>query len=102
MSKFQGRADGLDILRSYISQKKKIKLKDDCLYFDSARFKLHTETPWLSTQTKTQYDLGSLWLLLDLKQKDSLQLEYIEKCSQLGLKIVSMPDRDEIVAYFTG
>lgn len=73
MSKFQGRGDGLDILRNFISQKKKIKLKDDYLCFDNVRLKLRTETPWLSTQTKTQYDLGDLWLLLDLKQKDLLQ-----------------------------
>jgi hypothetical protein len=77
MTKYQPRLDALDILRNFCSQKKKIKLKEDSLSFDSVKFKLHTETPWLSTHSKKQYDLGALWLLLDSEQKGLSNTDYL-------------------------
>lgn len=42
MSKYQGRVDPIDILRTYMSKEKKIKCKDGYLHFDNVRLKLTT------------------------------------------------------------
>ena len=42
MHKYQGRVDPIDLLRTYISQGKKIKCKDGYLYFDNIKLKLST------------------------------------------------------------
>jgi hypothetical protein len=102
MSKYQGRVDSLELLRSFITQKKKIKHKDGYLFFDSLKLKANTETPWLSPLTNKQYDLGSLWLLLDCDINKLNSAAYIEKSSQLGVTIINTADKAEILAYFQG
>ena len=102
MDKYQGRVDPLELLRSFVTQKKKIKYKEGSLYFDNVKLKVTTETPWLSPITSKQYDLGSLWLLLDCDQKGQDSVQYIERTSQLGVEIVNTADKGEILNYFNG
>jgi len=77
MAKYQPRIDPLDLLRNYCSQKKKVKVRDGSLCFDQVKFRLHTETPWLSTNSRKQYDLAALWLLLDAEEKGHSNLDYL-------------------------
>ncbi len=65
---------------SYISSKK-IKLKDKNLYFDKdIKMPLNTPTAWISTHTKKQYTLGSLWLYMEFYVKNIT--DYIKKVSE--------------------
>ena len=70
MSKYQGRVDPIEQLRSaYLlnsGSKTKIKQKDHYLYFDQdIKLNLKTETAWVSTALNKQYNLGSLWLFME-------------------------------------
>jgi hypothetical protein len=65
MSKYQGRVDPLELLRTAYTEEKKIKLKDKNLVFEKdIRMPLTQPTAWVSPITKKQYSLGSLWLYL--------------------------------------
>ena len=102
MAKYQPRVDPLDLLRNYCSQKKKIKVRDGSMYFDQIKFAFHTETPWLSTNSHKQYDLGALWLLMDAEQKGQSNFDYLERCSKEGVDLINVADKEEILAYFSG
>lgn len=102
MSKYQMRYDPLELLRNHCTQKKKIRVRDGLICFDQIKFKLHTETPWLATDTRNQYDLGSLWLFMDAQQKGQRDIDYMERCNKEGMVIINVADRDEVLAYFSG
>lgn len=65
MSKYQSRADPIDLLRSAYSEGRRVKLKDKLLVFEKdVRVPLSQPTAWVSPLTKKQYSVGSLWLYL--------------------------------------
>lgn len=83
--------DPIDLLRSAYSKKTEkklnIKLKGSDLYFDKdVKYSIDTETAWLSTKTNKQFNLGSLWLYLELHtQKIPNKSEYFKQASNLNL-----------------
>lgn len=68
MSKYQNRADPLDLLRAVYSDptgKQRVKLKDKQLIFEKdVRLSMHQPTAWVSPVSKKQYTIGTLWLYL--------------------------------------
>lgn len=83
--------DPIELLRSAYSKKTEkklnIKLKGSDLYFDKdVKYSIDTETAWLSTKTNKQFNLGSLWLYLELHtQKIPNKSEYFKQASNLNL-----------------
>ena len=80
MSKYQGRVDPLELLRSVYTEDKKVRLKDKYLFFDKdIKLPLSQPTAWVSTISQKQYSLGSLWLFMEyhLKKID----DYFNKIS---------------------
>lgn len=68
MSKYQNRADPLDLLRAAYSDstgKQRVKLKDKQLIFEKdVRVSILQPTAWVSPVSKKQYTIGALWLYL--------------------------------------
>jgi len=65
MSKYQGRVDPLELLRTTFTEGKRVKLKDKQLIFEKdIRLPLTQPTAWVGNSSKKQYSLGSLWLYL--------------------------------------
>jgi hypothetical protein len=78
-----------------------VKVKDKQLIFEKdVRLPLNQSTAWLSTLTKKQYTLGSLWLYLEFHLTHIT--DYLNKISEYGVDNVTISDRDEIVNYFLG
>ena len=66
MSKYQGRVDPLDLLRAVYTEDKKVRLKDKNLIFDKdVKIPIDQPTAWVSTISKKQYSVGSLWLFME-------------------------------------
>ena len=66
MSKYQGRVDPLELLRSVYTLDKKVRLKDKSLLFEKdIKLPLTQPTAWVSTISQKQYSLGSLWLFME-------------------------------------
>ena len=101
MTKYQGRVDPLELLRSAYTEDKKIKLKDKYLIFDKdVKLPLTQQTAWVSPISNKQYTLGSLWLFLEFHLKKIN--DYITKITEYGVDNVTISDRDEIANYFLG
>eukprot|EP00357_Protocruzia_adherens_P012608 CAMPEP_0114982990 /NCGR_PEP_ID=MMETSP0216-20121206/6442_1 /TAXON_ID=223996 /ORGANISM="Protocruzia adherens, Strain Boccale" /LENGTH=474 /DNA_ID=CAMNT_0002344905 /DNA_START=25 /DNA_END=1449 /DNA_ORIENTATION=- len=96
-------SDPLQLLRDYTISKKPIILKDQKLNFGSSRFDLNQATPWKSVEGSKHYTLGALWLFLEHHKDGVVNLgRYLEGRKQLGVEIVSAPDRTSIKDYFSG
>ena len=101
MSKYQGRIDALDLLRSTYSQGKRAKLRDNALSFEKdVRLPLLHPTAWVSPLSKKRYNLGSLWLFLESHLGHIT--DYMLKVSEHGLDNVTVSDRQAIADYFLG
>lgn len=78
MSKYQGRVDPLELLRSVYTENKKVRLKDKHLIFEKdIKLPLSQPTAWVSPISKKQYSLGSIWLYLEYHQKNIT--DYVNK-----------------------
>jgi len=92
MSKYQGRVDPLEMLRSAYTDGKRVKVRDKQLIFEKdIRMPLTQSTAWLSTLTKKQYTLGSLWLYLEFHLQHIT--DYLNKISEYGVDNVTISDR---------
>jgi hypothetical protein len=98
-SKYQGRIDPLELLRNSYMNNKRPRYKDKYLIFEKdIRLPVTTPTAWVSKITKKQYSLGSLWLCMENHLK--FINDYLAKVSELGLDMIVISDRDEIIKYF--
>lgn len=101
MSKYQGRVDPLEQLRSAYVENKRVKLKDKHLLFDKdIRLPLNQPTAWVSPLTKKQYSLGSLWLFMEYHLQHIT--DYLSKIAEYGVDNVTISDREAIINYFLG
>lgn len=101
MSKYQNRADPLELLRAAYSESRRVKLKDKQLVFEKdVRVPLGQSTAWVSPVSKKQYSVGSLWLYLEFHTGHVA--DYLNKISEYGVDNVIISDRAEIDAYFLG
>ena len=92
MSKYQGRVDPLDLLRAVYSEDKKVRLKDKNLIFDKdVKIPIDQTTAWVSTISKKQYSVGSLWLFMEHHLKKIN--DYISKITEYGVENVTISDR---------
>lgn len=102
------KSDPLDLLRSVynknLQKKTTIKLKGTDLYFDrEVKLPIMTETAWQSPQTGKQYNLGSLWLVMEVhSQKIPNKEQYFRQVSALKLDPIGVADAEEIIKYFSG
>lgn len=103
MSKYQNRADPLDLLRAAYSDpsgKLRVRQKDKQLIFEKdVRVSINQPTAWVSPLSKKQYTIGSLWLYLEFSNNMG---DYMTRISEIGVDIVTISDREEIKSYFTG
>lgn len=62
------------------------------------------ETSWKSIKTDKRYNLGSIWLLITLKEKSSTisVREYFNETQKLKLEKVEKLDEEDILDYFQG
>jgi hypothetical protein len=92
MSKYQSRADPLELLRTAYSEGKRVKLKDKNLIFEKdVRIPLSQPTAWVSPLSKKQYTIGSLWLYLEFHMGNVT--DYLNKISEYGVDNVTISDR---------
>jgi len=93
--------DPISLLRDYTINDKKIDCVGKNLYFGNLEVNLSHPTAWKPKHSGKQYTIGALWLFL--KNKDNKDIRsYIKECSKSGVEIVSRPDYQEIISYFTG
>lgn len=92
----------INLLREYITKGKKIKQREGSLYFDNQKLSMKTETAWLSRKTDKRYDLGSLWLFIFCQEQKMTTVQYLQKKNEMKVQMVSSPDQEEIINYFTG
>lgn len=92
--------DPLSLLRDYVTNSKKIDCVGGNLYFGNVKINLQHPTAWKPKTSGKQYSIGSLWFFLQNREADIRT--YVKDCTKLGLEIVSRPDYNEIVSYFTG
>lgn len=58
------------------------------------------ETAWKSTKSSKEYNLGSLWWLLESLQKKLDPREYRSKAFEMNIEYVILTDQQEIELYF--
>jgi RNA pol II accessory factor, Cdc73 family, C-terminal/Paf1 complex subunit CDC73 N-terminal len=92
--------DPISLLKEYISSSKKIDSVGGKLYFSNLEIPLNHLTAWKPKQSGKQYSIGSLWFFLQNHQLN--KGDYARASSKAGVEMVSIPDRAEILAYFTG
>lgn len=93
MSKYQGRVDPLELLRSAFTENKKVRVKDKQLIFEKdIRVSMSQPTAWISPMSKKQYTIGSLWLFLDYNAGHIN--DYMNKISEYGVDNVTISDRE--------
>ena len=84
MSEF---VDPLEQLKASYSQDDFSQLKvcqqgQSLIFSDGIKFPMKTVTAWFSPVTKKQYNLGSLWLLLEYNRKKQSKSEYFDRISK--------------------
>ena len=92
--------DPISLLKDYVSSAKKIDLVGGKLYFNNLEIPLTHLTAWKPKQSGKQYSIGSLWFFLQNHQLN--KGEYARASSKAGVEMVSIPDRTEVLAFFTG
>ena len=70
------------------------------LYFSNLEIPLNHLTAWKPKQSGKQYSIGSLWFFLQNSQLN--KGDYARAIGKAGVEMVSIPDRAEILGYFTG
>lgn len=61
-----------------------------------------TETAWQSPQTGKQYNLGSLWLVMEVHSQKVASKDYFRQAIALKLDNIGVADAEEITKYFSG
>lgn len=92
--------DPISLLKDYISNEKKIDSVGGKLYFSNLEIPLNHQTAWKPKQSGKQYSIGSLWFFLQNHQLN--KGDYARAITKAGVEMVSIPDRQEILDYFTG
>jgi hypothetical protein len=93
--------DPISLLREYTLEEKKVDFTGGNLFFGNIKVPLNHLTAWKPRTSGKQYSIGSLWFFL--KNRDILAFgAYLQECRRLGIELVSRPDQDETVSYFTG
>jgi hypothetical protein len=92
--------DPISLLKDYVSNSKKIDSVNGKLYFNNLEIPLNHLTAWKPKQSGKQYSIGSLWFFLQNYQLN--KGDYARASSKAGVEMVSIPDRSEVLAYFTG
>lgn len=94
-------SDPLTLLREFTITKRPIELQGEHLVFGSTRFARSAQTAYREKGgTGEYYAIDSLWFLLEnVSEKHGI---YVQKCSQQGVKPVSLPDRKLLLQYLNG
>lgn len=91
-------------LKDFVSQGRKVDInrKTNELEFEttSIRLPIDTATAWKRRDGKGFYSLGSLWLILHMK--DAKGSDYSREANKLNIPLVVFTDKKEIVDYFSG
>lgn len=99
MSKYDSRIDPLELLRGVYVDSKRLKHKEQYLIFEKdVKLPLTQPTAWVATDSKKQYNLGSLWLYLQYTTGSIFK--YLERVTEYGLENVLVSDRKEVENYF--
>jgi hypothetical protein len=110
--------DPLDLLREFIigsqrssqnqvqqNDQRRITVKEGLLCFESSesgtlKLPLITDTAWKFKNCKGFYNLGSLYCCI--VYKDNKLSDYMRTCNELGVKIIQILEKEEVINYFTG
>ena len=96
--------DPITLLKDSVMANKNVELDPatNQLGFESSFIKLplETGTAWKRKDDKGYYSVGSLWLML--KMRDSRRGDYAREGNKLNIPIVDFRDKREIQEYFTG
>ncbi len=92
--------DPILLLRDYTIKGKKVRLEGDELVFGSTKVPLSAPTAWKSGYSDKHYTLGALWLYL-INRGEELR-KYASEVMKFKVEIISQPDKESVVDYFTG
>ena len=96
--------DPITWLKDFFSTRKRIEFNPHTaeLEFEnsSIRLPLQAQTAWKRKGDKGFYTVGSIWLLI--KMKDAKISDIMREYKKLNIQNVSISDKKEIIDYFTG
>ena len=92
--------DPILLLRDYTIKQKKVRQEGEELILGATRVPLSAPTAWRKSGAEKHYTVGALWFYLS--NRDAELKKYMSEAAILKVGIVSQPDKDSIVEYFTG
>ncbi len=92
--------DPILLLRDYTMKEKKVRLDGEELAFGITKVPLSAPTAWKSGFSEKHYTMGALWFYLANRGEELRK--YASEAMRLKIEIISQPDKEAVVDYFTG